>query len=64
MVESLVPLERIARQIFQIRKQNVMLDSDLAALYNVPSIILAHDDGIHKMPNSLVAKFRHFDSKC
>jgi len=32
-----------------------------AALYNVPSIILAHDDGIHKMPNSLVAKFRHFD---
>lgn len=32
-----------------------------AALFNVPSIVLANDDGIHGMPNSLVARFRHFD---
>jgi len=32
---SIVPIERIQQCIFLIRKQKVMLDSDLAALYGV-----------------------------
>ena len=33
----LVPIELIAGRIFQIRGQKVMLDSDLAELYQVPT---------------------------
>ena len=33
--ESLIPLERIASQIYLIRGDQVMLDSDLAALYGI-----------------------------
>ena len=33
--ESLIPMERIASQIYVIRGEQVMLDSDLAALYGV-----------------------------
>ncbi len=33
--DSLIPIERIASQIYLIRGQKVMLDSDLAALYDV-----------------------------
>ncbi len=33
--KSLIPIERIARQIYLIRGQKVMLDFDLAALYGV-----------------------------
>jgi hypothetical protein len=33
----LIPVERIERQIYMIRGQKVMLDSDLAALYQVPT---------------------------
>jgi hypothetical protein len=33
--ESIIPVERIASQIYVIREQNVMIDSDLAALYEV-----------------------------
>ncbi len=33
--ESLIPIERIASQIYLIRGQKVMLDSDLATLYGV-----------------------------
>lgn len=32
-----------------------------AALFNVPAIVLAHDDGIHRIPGSLQARYRHFD---
>jgi hypothetical protein len=32
-----------------------------AALFNVPAIVLTHDDGIHPLPCSLIARFRHFD---
>ncbi len=35
--ESLIPVERIANQIYLVRGQKVMLDSDLAALYEVPT---------------------------
>ena len=33
---SLIPVERILHSIYVIRGQKVMLDSDLAALYDVP----------------------------
>jgi hypothetical protein len=34
-MESLIPVERIAAQIYVIRGQSVMLDADLAELYGV-----------------------------
>jgi ORF6N domain len=34
---TIVPVERIERQIYLIRGQKVMLDSDLAGLYQVPT---------------------------
>lgn len=38
--ESIIPVERIASQIYVIREQNVMLDSDLAELYGVTTAAL------------------------
>ena len=38
--KSLIPLERIERSILLIRRQKVMLDSDLAALYGVSTKVL------------------------
>ncbi len=35
--DSIIPIERIASQIYLIRGQKVMLDFDLAALYVVPT---------------------------
>jgi ORF6N domain-containing protein len=35
--ESVIPIERIERAILLIRGQRVMLDSDLANLYGVPT---------------------------
>ncbi len=35
MSKEIIPVERIAHLIFVFRKQNVMLDSDLAILYGV-----------------------------
>lgn len=37
---SLVPIERIQKCIYVIRGHNVMLDSDLAGLYGVPTKVL------------------------
>jgi hypothetical protein len=34
-MNNLIPIERIEKQIFYIRKQKVMIDSDLASLYEV-----------------------------
>jgi hypothetical protein len=34
---SIIPTERIERAILLVRGQKVMLDSDLAALYGVPT---------------------------
>ena len=36
-MSELIPLEEIAGRIYQIRGTKVMLDSDLAALYDVPT---------------------------
>ena len=38
--ELVVPIERIERSILLIRGQKVMLDSDLAGLYGVPTKVL------------------------
>jgi hypothetical protein len=35
MGKEVIPIERIARAILVIRREKVMLDSDLAALYGV-----------------------------
>lgn len=40
MVSQLVPLERIEQKIYLIRNEKVMLDSDLAALYEVETKVL------------------------
>lgn len=40
MMSNLIPIERIERRIFLIRGQKVMLDSDLASLYEVETRIL------------------------
>ena len=37
---SLIPVERIASRIYLIRGQKVMLDSDLAELYDVSTKVL------------------------
>ncbi len=37
---SLLPVERIEKSILQIRGQRVILDRDLAALYDVPTMVL------------------------
>ncbi|MGZ5544228.1 MAG: ORF6N domain-containing protein [Limisphaerales bacterium] len=37
MSKEILPIERIAHLIFVFRRQNVMLDSDLADLYGVPT---------------------------
>lgn len=38
--ESIIPVERIAAQIYVIRGQSVMLDADLAELYGVETRVL------------------------
>jgi ORF6N domain len=40
MKNELVPIERIERRIFLIRGQKVMIDKDLAELYEVPTKVL------------------------
>src|SRR6202022_4992718 len=40
MSKEIVPIERIARSIFYLRGQKVMLDFDLAALYGVATKVL------------------------
>src|SRR3989338_9097777 len=37
MGSSVVPIERIEKRIFRLRGHKVMLDSDLARLYGVPT---------------------------
>lgn len=37
---SMIPIERIARAIYLIRGEKVMLDQDIAAIYSVPTKVL------------------------
>ena len=39
-LQGIVPIERIAAQIYMIRRQSVMLDADLAGLYGVETRVL------------------------
>ena len=39
-IKSIIPIERIERRIFLIRNKRVMIDTDLADLYNVPTKVL------------------------
>ena len=39
-MKTLMPMEAIERRILVIRGQKVMLDSDLAEIYNVPTKVL------------------------
>lgn len=32
-----------------------------AAIFDVPAMVLAHDDGVHAMPPSQIARMRHFE---
>jgi hypothetical protein len=36
-MSAIIPIEMVAEKIFEIRGQKVMLDFDLAALYEVPT---------------------------
>jgi ORF6N domain len=49
---SLIPVERIERAILSIRGEKVMLDSDLAELYGVPTKVLnqAVKRNLHRFP--------------
>ncbi|MGE3063759.1 MAG: ORF6N domain-containing protein, partial [bacterium] len=38
--KSIIPIERIEKRIFLMRNKRVMIDKDLADLYNVPTKVL------------------------
>jgi hypothetical protein len=50
--KSLIPIERIARQIYLIRGQKVMLDADLATLYEVQTKVF------NKLSGGIASVFR------
>ena len=51
----LVPVEHIERRIFLIRSQKVMLDSDLAQLYHVPTKAL--NQAVRRSPDRFPVDF-------
>jgi hypothetical protein len=55
MSKEIIPIERITRLIFVLRKQKVMLDSDLATLYGVPTGHL--NRAVKRNPNRFPADF-------
>lgn len=61
-----VPMERIANKIYLVRNQNVMLDRDLAELYDVETKILkrAVKRNIDRFPNDFMFELskREWDS--
>ena len=54
--ESLIPADRIEKAILMIRKQKVMLDADLAALYGVQTRVLvqAIKRNIERFPEDFI----------
>ena len=44
-MRNIIPIERVENKIHQIRGQKVMLDMDLAELYNVPTGRLSGIEG-------------------
>jgi hypothetical protein len=55
MSKKIIPIERITRLIFVLREQKVMLDSDLATLYGVPTGHL--NRAVKRNPNRFPADF-------
>lgn len=57
--DSVVPIERIARYVYLIRGHKVMLDSDLADLYGVPTKVLnqAVKRNIERFPDDFMFQF-------
>ena len=55
-MKAIVPVEAIERKILLIRGQKVMLDSDLADIYNVPTKVLnqAVKRNIDRFPNDFM----------
>jgi hypothetical protein len=55
---SVIPVERIARCVYLVRGQKVMLDSDLADLYGVPTKALnqAITRNLDRFPNDFMFK--------
>jgi hypothetical protein len=53
---EIIPIERIASRIFVIRGERVMIDSDLAALYEVPtkSLNLAVRRNMRRFPEDFM----------
>ena len=54
--QIMVPSERIEQSILLIRRQKVMLDNDLAALYGVPTKVLnqAIKRNVRRFPRDLM----------
>src|SRR5690348_614838 len=61
----LVPVELVARRIYFIRGQRVMIDSDLAELYQVPtkSLNLAVRRNIDRFPEDFMFQLNEEESK-
>jgi hypothetical protein len=55
MSKEIIPIERITRLIFVLRKQKVMLDSDSATLYREPTGHL--NRAVKRNPNRFPADF-------
>jgi len=59
--QSLIPVERIEKAILLVRKQKVMLDADLAALYGVETRVLvqAVKRNIERFPEDFMFQLNH-----
>jgi hypothetical protein len=55
--ESVIPIERIERAILLIRGQRVMLDSDLANLYGVPTKRLNEQESVTEIGSRTILSF-------
>jgi hypothetical protein len=55
MSKEIISIERITRLIFVLRKQKVMLDSDLATLYGMATVHL--NRAVTRNPNRFPADF-------
>jgi len=49
----------VNRSLFMVSPMSSMTLE--GALFDVPCLVMAHDDGCHKIPGSLQAKYKHFE---
>ncbi len=64
-MDKLVPTEKIENKIFQIRGKNIMLDMDLARLYQVPTKVLnqAVKRNAKRFPSDFMFKLTETETK-